>query len=85
MGVNGKGTYNCMRAQLNAIVTPDGSIVNTASPASLVGGETIPAYIASKHAIVGLTKAAAREEGMRGIRVNCVLPGKISLHPKALE
>lgn len=84
MGVNGKGTYNCMRAQLNAIVAPGGSIVNTASPASFVGGRTTPAYVASKHAVVGLTKAAAREEGERGVRVNCVEPGKISLYPQTL-
>jgi NAD(P)-dependent dehydrogenase (short-subunit alcohol dehydrogenase family) len=53
------------------------SIVNTASVAGLVGSPSVPAYSASKHAVVGLTRSAARAYGGRGIRINCVCPGPI--------
>lgn len=75
MGVNAKGVYNCLRAQLNNI-KEGGSIVNFASIASLVALQSQGPYAASKHAVLGLTKTAAREEWSRGIRVNCVAPGK---------
>lgn len=74
MGVNAKGVFNCLRAQLNNI-KEGGSIVNFASIASIVALASQGAYVASKHAVLGLTKTAAREEGPRGIRVNCVAPG----------
>lgn len=53
------------------------SVVNVASIAGHIGMAGSSAYCASKHAVIGLTKAAAREEGDGGIRVNCVAPGKI--------
>lgn len=75
MGVNAKGVHSCLRAELQHI-KKGGSIVNFASIAALVALEEQGAYTASKHAVLGLTRVAAREEGENGIRVNCVAPGK---------
>mmetsp|Transcript_29125 Transcript_29125/g.93941 ORF Transcript_29125/g.93941 Transcript_29125/m.93941 type:complete len:124 (+) Transcript_29125:728-1099(+) len=52
-----------------------GAIVNVASTAGLVGVPGIADYCASKHGIIGLTKAAAFEYAADGVRVNCVAPG----------
>lgn len=82
MAVNVRGVWLCMQAQIATMLkqqAPQGghSIVNTASVAGLIGSPLLPAYTASKHAVVGLTRAAARSYGRRGIRVNCVCPGPI--------
>jgi NAD(P)-dependent dehydrogenase (short-subunit alcohol dehydrogenase family) len=69
--------FNCMRAELN-VMTSGGSIVNAASVAGLMGLPHMAAYCASKHAVVGLTKTAAKEYGGQGIRVNAIAPGIIS-------
>lgn len=54
-----------------------GSIINTASNAAYIGAAGMPAYIASKHAVAGLTKTAALETAKSGIRVNAVAPAAI--------
>lgn len=82
MAVNARGVWLCLQAQIRVMLRqtpPEGghSIVNTASVAGLIGSPMLPAYTASKHAVVGLTRAAARSYGRRGIRVNCVCPGPV--------
>ena len=83
MNVNCSGVFNCLRAQLPAMQTGTtgrggGSIVNASSMAGLMGVERNASYVASKHAVTGLTRTAAKEEGRRAIRVNAVAPGIIS-------
>ncbi|KIW07519.1 uncharacterized protein PV09_01482 [Verruconis gallopava] len=74
--VNAAGVFYSMRAQLPHM-KQDSSIVNCASVAGLGGSAGSAEYTASKHAVVGITKVAAREEGKNGIRVNAVAPGAI--------
>jgi NAD(P)-dependent dehydrogenase (short-subunit alcohol dehydrogenase family) len=54
-----------------------GAVVNTASTAGLIGAAGLVAYIASKHAVIGITRTAALECAERGIRVNAVCPGPV--------
>jgi NAD(P)-dependent dehydrogenase (short-subunit alcohol dehydrogenase family) len=54
-----------------------GAIVNTASTGGLRGNPRLGAYVATKHAVLGLTKTAAKENAARGIRVNAVCPGAV--------
>ncbi|KAL7956662.1 hypothetical protein V8C34DRAFT_287819 [Trichoderma compactum] len=76
IGVNLTGTMYCMRAELRNM-NDRGSIVNVSSIHGLRGFARHGAYDASKHGIVGLTRAAALENGEREIRVNSVAPGAI--------
>lgn len=79
MNVNLRGLWFCMREELYFMLKEDegGVIVNCASVAGLVGIPGIPAYVASKHGVVGLTKAAALEFAERKVRINAVCPGAI--------
>jgi NAD(P)-dependent dehydrogenase (short-subunit alcohol dehydrogenase family) len=77
--VNVQGTFNCMSAELRNMRVassgvPGGAIVNAASITGLVGKPNCSIYCASKHAVVGLTKAAASEQTVSGIRINAIVP-----------
>ncbi|MFI9239298.1 glucose 1-dehydrogenase [Streptomyces cinnamoneus] len=76
METNVRGMWNCMRPELAAMLASGGgAIVNNSSVAGLVAIPSAAPYIASKHAVVGLTRAAADEYAKQGIRVNAVAPG----------
>jgi 3-hydroxybutyrate dehydrogenase len=76
IATNLTGTFLCMREALQDMIAEKwGRIVNVASIAGLVGAPYIAAYCASKHGVVGLTRAAAAEFDGTGIAVNCVCPG----------
>mgnify|MGYP003970851615 FL=1 len=76
--VNLKGTFLCMKFEIQQMLKQGGgAIVNTSSMAGMVGVAGMPAYVASKHGIVGLTRTAALEYGTAGIRVNAVCPGAV--------
>ncbi|MBU6424176.1 MAG: SDR family oxidoreductase [Chloroflexota bacterium] len=78
LDVNAKGVFLCMRAELPQMVRQSsGAIVNMASIAGIVGFTWAAPYVASKHAIIGLTKTAAIEVSKKGVRVNAVAPGII--------
>ncbi len=78
LAVNLTGVFLCMKHEIvQMLAQGGGSIVNTASVAGLVGLPNASNYVAAKHGVVGLTKTAALEYGMDGIRVNCVNPGYI--------
>lgn len=76
--VNVKGTYRCTQAVLPGMIDrQSGAIINISSMWGEVGASCEVAYSASKAAVIGMTKALAKELGPSGIRVNCVSPGVI--------
>ncbi len=78
LDVNVKGVLASMQAELPVMLAAGrGAIVNNASIAGLIGYPGLGVYVASKHAVIGLTRAAAVEYAETGVRVNAVAPGPI--------
>ena len=91
MAVNVKGVFLGLKYVLKVMERQgSGSIINTASTAGIRSEHSVAAYSASKHAVVGFTKAAALEYVKKGIRVNAICPGGVQTAltasvPKMLE
>ena len=78
MAVNVKGVFNAMRAELRHFrQVGKGSVVNTASVGATIADPLMSAYSASKHAVLGLTRAGGLENGPHNIRVNAIGPGMV--------
>ena len=78
IAVNLKGVFLGLRHVLPVMLQQGGgTVVNTASVAGLFGGPGMPAYVASKHAVLGLTKVASADVASQGVRVNAVCPGPV--------
>jgi len=76
INTNLKGVFLCMKHEIPEMIKAGGgAIINTSSIGGVVATPGIAAYAASKHGVVGITRAAALDYISKGIRINCVLPG----------
>jgi len=85
MSVNVKSAFLCCSAMVDQLAQTHGSIVNVTSNTFFRGWENLLHYVSSKGALVGFTRALARELGKAGIRVNAVAPGAIPTHGESIQ
>jgi NAD(P)-dependent dehydrogenase (short-subunit alcohol dehydrogenase family) len=95
MSINARGVWLSMKHELRQMSEQgDGIIINCSSQSGISAAPGLGAYVASKHAVIGLTRAAALEYAHRGIRINVVAPGStdtpmvaraLADHPEAMQ
>src|SRR4026208_171004 len=78
IAVDLKGVFLCMKYEIQHMLQGGGgAIVNNASIAGMIADPGISAYVAAKHGVIGLSKAAAIEYAGKGIRINAIAPGLV--------